>query len=68
MERSEEVETTEAYELLLERLHEIADALAELDAGSGALARSSVRRRLAREQAYLLSAVAGLDGAEQSLN
>jgi hypothetical protein len=62
------VETERGYQLLLERLQEIAAALADLDAGAGALGRSDERRRLLREQAYLLSAVAGLDGDEQSLN
>jgi hypothetical protein len=54
--------------LLVERLREIADALDEVDGSPRALARSDERRSLLREQAYLLSAVAGLDGGEQSLN
>jgi hypothetical protein len=62
------VDAGHGYVLLVERLREIADALDEVDGSPRALARSDERRSLLREQAYLLSAVAGLDGGEQSLN
>jgi hypothetical protein len=68
VEPRQEIGAGDAYGLLVERLRELADALAALDAGHGALDRSAERRSLLREQAYLLSALAGLDGTDQSLN
>lgn len=58
----------EAYELLVERLREVAEALAAVDGGAEPLERGDERRRLLREQAQLLSALTDLQRGEQSLN
>jgi hypothetical protein len=68
MESRHRVGASQGYELLLQRLREIADTLEQLDAGERPLEHCRERRRLVSEQAYLLSAVAGLDGGTLGMN